>query len=227
MTERELLAAEHALGLLTGEDLIAARGLLASDPEFAAMVAEWEARLAPMAERFPPVEPGAEVWPRIEAALAASPKSQVIQLRAKVRRWQAGAGVAAAAALVLAVISLRPDAPVTPLQSPAVPMAATLNSSSGGSVAMVWQPDARRLTANATRLAASAGHDYELWLLPKGGAPRSLGLIRAGERFVVKVPQDLLGQLGGDSDLAITLEQPGGSHKAGPGGPVVASGTIS
>ena len=68
-TEKETLAAEHALRLLEGEDALRARGMMASDAEFAAMVEAWEDRLAPLHEAIEPVEPGPELWQRIEAAL--------------------------------------------------------------------------------------------------------------------------------------------------------------
>ena len=67
MTERELLAAELALGLLDGQELLTARGLLASDPGFAALVADWDQKLVPLLDVIAPVEPPAAVWPKIPA----------------------------------------------------------------------------------------------------------------------------------------------------------------
>ena len=46
LTDRERLAAEHAMRLLEGEELLQARGLMASDPGFADEVAEWEEKLS-------------------------------------------------------------------------------------------------------------------------------------------------------------------------------------
>ena len=62
-------AAEYVLGLLEGEDLLAARGREASDPVHAACVAQWQAQLAPMFDGIDARTPPAEVWQRIEAAL--------------------------------------------------------------------------------------------------------------------------------------------------------------
>ena len=50
MTADQLLAAEYALGLLEGEDLLAARARESADPAFARDVAEWQERLAPLAD---------------------------------------------------------------------------------------------------------------------------------------------------------------------------------
>ncbi|MFT6472484.1 MAG: anti-sigma-K factor RskA [Qipengyuania sp.] len=55
MTGDQTLAAEYALGLLEGEDLLAARARVASDALFAAEVDQWHERLA----RWPTTSPRA------------------------------------------------------------------------------------------------------------------------------------------------------------------------
>ncbi len=57
MTQTDTLAAEYALGLLEGEDLLRARGMVASDPDFAAAVARWERQLAPLLDEVPAATP--------------------------------------------------------------------------------------------------------------------------------------------------------------------------
>ena len=52
MTGDQTLAAEYALGLLEGEDLLAARARVASDALFAAEVDQWQDRLAPLADHI-------------------------------------------------------------------------------------------------------------------------------------------------------------------------------
>ena len=47
MSDRDLLAAEYALGLLEGEALLEARGLSATDRDFGDAVDGWLERLAP------------------------------------------------------------------------------------------------------------------------------------------------------------------------------------
>ena len=66
LTGDELLAAELALGLLEGEDLLAARGRMARDAAFATLVVNWDERLAPLLDQISGVEPSTAVWPRIE-----------------------------------------------------------------------------------------------------------------------------------------------------------------
>ncbi len=225
MTERETLAAEYVLRLLDSEEMLRARGLLSIDTEFAELVAGWEAKLAPLLDEIASGEPSADLWPRIAAALEGEPGGEVVQLRRTVRRWQWSAGLSAAAAIVLALVSMR--VPPPPLQTPVVsPLAATLAPKGGGAVTLVWQPDVRLLTALAPELPLSAGHDYELWVLPKQGPSRSLGLLKAGSNRQFKMPADIAAQLGANATVAISLEPTGGSPTGQATGPVIAVGKI-
>ena len=110
MTSDELLAAEFVLGLLEGEDLLAARARAQSDEAFAEEIAIWQDRLAPLADTIAPRTPRAELWPRIEAALASeseaagSESAKIVSLRRNLRRWQWAGGFSAAAAIVLAFL---------------------------------------------------------------------------------------------------------------------------
>lgn len=229
MTEHELLAAEHALGLLEGEELLTARGLVSTDPAFAAQVADWQTRLAPLLDKIGPITPSANLWPRIEAAIAAAGPDEVVVLRRAVRRWQIGTGIAVAASLALAVITFRPATPPQ-VTDPAVPMATTLVSAganAGGPVTLVWQPDAHRLVAYSPQMRATAGHDYQLWILPKTGNPMPVGLLKAGATQAMIMPPDLASHMGAGTSLAISVEPLGGSPTGLPTGPVIASGKIS
>ena len=225
MTEHEILAAEYVLRLLDSADMLRARGLISADTGFAELVADWEAKLAPLLDEIATAEPGADLWPRITAALNGQSGGEVVQLRRAVKRWQWGAGISAAAAVMLAVVSMRPDAPITPVPV-APPLAATFAPKGGGAVTLVWQPEVRRLTALAPELPLSAGHDYELWVLPKNEKSRSLGLLKAGANKQWVISAELAAKLGPDATVAISLEQTGGSPNPEHTGPVIAVGKI-
>ena len=94
-----LLAAEYSLGLLEGEELLAARGKVASDQEFAGRKEWWDTWFAPLSDQVAGAEPSAEVWQRISAQVAGAPNAatapvagaaadNVVELQARVRRWQ-------------------------------------------------------------------------------------------------------------------------------------------
>lgn len=233
MTERDQLAADFALGLLEGEELLTARGLLASDRAFAELVDRWQEWFAPLLDGIAPVEPDPALWERIAAAIAAPPGAEVVQLRRAVRYWQLGTATAAAAALVLALFvalpGKGPGALPTAIESSAVPtpLAVALAPEGGGTLSLVYLPGERRLVALAGALPARKGHDLELWLLPEGGKPLSLGLVAPGATRRLTVAPALAAQLGEGSAIAVSLEPVGGSPTGQPTGPVLASGKIS
>lgn len=238
MTERERLAAEHALRLLEGEELLQARALEASDPEFAQEVREWEARLAPLLDEIGPVEPGDAVWERIEAAIANSdPNSNVIQWRRKVRRWQGIAGLSAAAAAALAVVALTPalrqPAPLPQPQPPAAAPAASVmvatlpTEGQAGAVSVTYMPERRDLLVSAAGLDEPAGRDHELWVIPAGGTPISLGVIRTDRPLKQQLTPQLARELRAGAGMAVSVEPSGGSPTGQPTGPVIASGSLS
>ena len=54
---RDLLAAEYALGLLEGDELVRAREMAETDGEFAALVASWHGKLIGLTDEIATVEP--------------------------------------------------------------------------------------------------------------------------------------------------------------------------
>ncbi|PZA10205.1 anti-sigma factor [Rhodopseudomonas palustris] len=69
--DHSALAAEYALGTLDAAERAEAEALIGSDAEFAALVTAWEYKLGALNQMVGLVEPRAEVWDRIKAAIAA------------------------------------------------------------------------------------------------------------------------------------------------------------
>jgi anti-sigma-K factor RskA len=69
-----------------------------------------------------------------------------------------------------------------------------------------------------------SGRSLELWALPRGGAPRSLGLVSSAERSNIKLAAVADRSLGDVPALAVSLEPPGGSPTGQPTGPVLYTG---
>ena len=67
----------------------------------------------------------------------------------------------------------------------------------------------------------------ELWVIPSGGKPHSLGLIDPERSVKVMVPPELRPHVTADSILAISVEPPGGSPTGQPTGPVIANGKLA
>ncbi|ALN90798.1 anti-sigma-K factor rskA family protein [Lysobacter gummosus] len=75
--------------------------------------------------------------------------------------------------------------------------------------------------------ADAQGRIAELWLIPQGEAPHSLGLVSTQVAHSVPVPADLLAKLVTSATLAISLEPPSGVPHSAPTGPIVAKGGLS
>jgi len=238
-----MIAAEWALGLLEGEELLAARGKYATDPAFAWRKEWWDDWFAPLSDAIPGAEPGDHVWDgiaaRVSAAQAAvstepsAPAANVVELQAKVRRWQWVAGISSmAAALALALFLSSPlGSPVAPpvQVAAAAPMVATVPvGDSGLRLDVTYIPDSKRMVVGAIGLTPDGVHDHELWLVPADGTPlQSLGVVKPGEVRSMELPQAVTAKLGDGASLVLTREPIGGKPEGKDAGPVVAKGAFT
>jgi anti-sigma-K factor RskA len=74
--------------------------------------------------------------------------------------------------------------------------------------------------------ADDQGRVPELWLIPPGESPKSLGIVSIDRAHTVKVPDALREALNQGAILAVTLEPQGGAPQGSPTGPIVAKGGI-
>jgi anti-sigma-K factor RskA len=224
--DRRDLAAEFALGLLAGDELEAARRLVANDPDFRAEVNGWTARLSPLLDEVEPSEPPRRLWPAIAAATGGA-TDNVLALERRVNLWRGLSVGMTALAASLAVVLLQP-APQAPVRSPAAPMVAMV-SDEGKTMTVVanWDPDDRQLVlAMAGDMPEDPGKTHELWVIPQGGAPRSLGTMAHKPMSRMELAETLADLLSQGATIAISVEPPGGSPTGAPTGPVIASGTL-
>lgn len=235
MTERELLAAEHALRLLEGEELLAARRLASSDAAFVAEVAQWEAYFAPFYDDIADVPPRPDAWKRLVARLDNGPVATITVLRRKLAIWRGAAVASAAAASILLVLQIVPSAdlsPPTPPAPTAVPAERMLVAALGGDelpapLAIAFSPAANELTISASQLAVPQGRARELWLIPAGSNPVSLGLVRPSDNQRRTVPDAIAIQIAQGATLALSDEPAGGSPTGLPTGAVLATGKMT
>jgi anti-sigma-K factor RskA len=90
-----------------------------------------------------------------------------------------------------------------------------------------WDPASRRLVlAVAGDMPADPSHAHELWVIPEGGKPRSLGTMATGKQMHMRLAEALAQLLQQGATIAISVEPPGGSPTGAPTGPVVASGSL-
>jgi anti-sigma-K factor RskA len=220
LPEEELIAAELALGVLSGPERAAAVERAAREPAFARMVAAWEERLAPWAGEIDEVTPPPQVWDAIAGALPAQPQRTSLWQSLWFWRGLTFATGALAAAGLAAVIYLGT------LTAPA-PLVAAIDG--GGRYHFVATVDVRRATIAVVPAAFTNDPTRvpELWLIPADGRPRPLGLLRSDQTVTITIPAALLPFATRDAVLAVSLEPPGGSPTGQPTGPVIGAGKLT
>ena len=211
---RDKLAAEYALGTLRGRARERMRRWLREDDELARAVAAWEARLAPMAGAVAPVTPPKRLWRRIENQLAPVSKQGW---------WKPLGLIASGAAAALVAVAL-----LLPLQRAEMPASyvAVLSDPKTNQPVLIATAQRNAMVLHVNTLEPKihvAGRSLQLWALPRGAQPKSLGVL-AGERSDLKLVAVADRSLGDVPTLAISLEPPGGSPTGQPTGPVLYTG---
>jgi anti-sigma-K factor RskA len=219
------LAAEFALGTLPPRPRARLAQAARTEPVIAAAIDEWEQRLAALAVAIPAVTPPPRVWSAIVSRLGLSAASTGANDRwwNRLGVWRALTAFAFVAALGLAIALLS--------QRPAVPEASVVAVLAGADgkpalIASARRSDAFLLVKAVGAAPIEAGKALELWMLPSGAAPRSLGLIPATGVVRVPLPAPTDTALANIPALAVSLEPATGSPTGLPTGPVLYSGPI-
>lgn len=230
--EGRVVAAEYVLGVLGAEERRAVEARIAEDATFAREVEEWEGRLGGMASYVSPATPPAHTWYRIQASLGEQPQGAAaapVSIWQSVAFWRSfsiGSSVLAAACVAaLVYVGMRP-APVGPPREPLLATLTGTQTKMPNFVATVGA-DGQSLTIVPAALLTSDKRSMELWLIPQGGKPASLGLIAPGQPVRINIPPELLRQVGSGATLAVSLEPPGGSPTGQPTGEVIAHGSLT
>ena len=231
--DREILAAEYALGTLDASERAEAERLILSDTAFAALVAYWERRLSPLAEAVDGVEPPASVWQNILAGLSgaavlsgtSSGSAEIVYLTRKLNRWRTATYVAGAlAASLLLFIGVREATQPTPDLGRFVAVLQADKVSPG----FLLTVDLKTKDFTVRRVGAEVPRDrsFELWLVhDKFPQPRSLGVIGDHE-FTRSQLAAFDPQIINEATYAVTVEPPGGSPTGVATGPIVYAGKL-
>lgn len=227
--DRAVLAGELALGVLEGPERAEALRLVVADRGFAREVERWRMHFDVLFSEAPESQPDPALEQRVLAALSPAPPRGAEPTRL-LRRWRAvAAGAMAIAAALLVALLVRPEqVPVVPAPAPvarAAPLVAVLAPTEDGKpfAALVDRDTGEVRLAGLPEVPA--GRSAELWTIAADGVPRSAGVVpdRANRLTVAAAYR---GRLAPGVTLAISIEPAGGSRKAGPEGPVIASGAL-
>lgn len=230
--DRDLLAAEYALGVLDGDAWDRARRLIESDRDFAALAERWHERLSPLLDEVAPVAPDAGLWERIARRLPGNDDmAQVVGLHRRLRAWRAGAVAAAAlAAALLLVLGLdlvdRTEMPPSAETARRLLVASLVAQDRSALFVVSLDRGGGSLLVSPAAPPPPPGRSRQLWLLASSGDPRPLGVLRpAGPQRLALAPP-VAAAIGEGDSLAISLEPAGGSPTGLPTGPVIATGRL-
>ncbi|MGO4325690.1 anti-sigma factor [Cupriavidus sp. 2TAF22] len=229
------LAAQYALGVLRGGARRRFEQLARQEPAIRAAIGQWQARLAGIAEVQAGSEPVDKLWCGIEQRLGwqPAPAAAAAPGQAAAGWWQRLWGAAgfwrgatlAAGALAVAAIALNVRMARELDTAPLVNAVAVLNDDRAEAAVLVtWDARSQALTLRRLdHLALTDAQALQLWALPAGGKPQSLGVLGHQRQLRLTVAQ----QLGKVPALAISVEPRGGSPDPnGPTGPVVFKGRV-
>ncbi len=243
------LAASYALGTLKGPARRRFEAYARQSATVRASMLLWQERMAAMTELPEPITPSPNVWKRIEIQLAQElqaqrlgeqPNDSVLQatlqrLRRALGRWRMGAFAGAVATIAAVGIGLQSsrslDAQVGQLSaqlkaSQQMQYVAVLSDDkSAASVLITF--DAGQNTLTVKRVSGyqeAADRSLQLWALPEGGGPQSLGVLGGDKVIRIATPAEQVVRV---PMLAISLEPKGGVPSAtGPTGPVLFKGAL-
>jgi anti-sigma-K factor RskA len=227
MDDFESRAAEFVLGTLDPEERRAIEAQRYTDPQLAAAIDYWEARLAPLSDGVTPVAPPADLWQRIEArlppiVLREADSGEVYRLKRAIRVWRsASIGALALAAGLAGLLFYAPRLPET---GPTYTAAIAPSGGQGAYWLAATQPDGSIVVTALAKPDRPSDKDLELWALPEGATkPVSLGVLPESGHY--RVPGNKLGPRE-HLQLLVTLEQKGGSPTGQPTSAPIYGGTL-
>ena len=249
------LAASYALGTLRGGARRRFETLAREHASVRAAALVWQGRWSGLTELQHTVQPGDDVWMRIDNLVQADKVSLAMQAARQTAQVQAapaaggwwrnllvwrGAAVAGALATLVAVVvgvqlngGLRTStgAQIAALQqqlqaAPQIQYVAVLaDAQADASMLVTFDPKSQQLLLQRVgNFQEGANQSLQLWALPPGGGPRSLGVL--GQDKLLKLVADKA-DVDAVPTLAISLEPKGGVPSAGgPTGPVLFKGQL-
>jgi anti-sigma-K factor RskA len=230
------LSASYALGNLRGGARRRFARLARENPRIRANALLWQERLSGLTELVSEQQPDPQLWLRIDnlvdaqvnaqrnALLVAQQEGLIARLGRQTKSWRIwamGTGAVGAAAIILAAN--------TQLRLQTAPqldyIAVLADDKANASMLVTFDPKHQRLTLKRIgTLDEGQEKSLQLWALPTGGAPQSLGVLGAQQisRFAVQNRQ-----VDAVPALAISLEPRGGvPSERGPTGPVLFKGAL-
>ncbi len=215
--DKDAMAAEYALGLLSGDDFAQAQHLATTDRGFAQSVTNWEIRLATLTDELEPEKPNPASKKELLAKLFPNPKPTSFWERVWV--WQA----AGALSLLLLAVVLVIDFAGQPTATGPLYTAEIVTEAGDFRVVAVLDKSTDEVFLTRTAGAAPEGRILQVWAHGEGEPAISVGLWSEGDTIRLPLPQTIAA-VEGVLTLGVSEEPPGGSLTGSPSGRVF--GTI-
>lgn len=223
----DLLAGEFVLGVLDAAQRRALQARIDSDRDFALRVADWERRLAPWLDSIEPLQAPSQVWERVCADLGWRGGAPArVSFWESLRLWRAATVISLLIAVAAIVWVGQRQPPELPMSAANIVTPLAHDDGTPGWLASVDPVQGTVLLVPVPTAPDAQGRVPELWLIPAGKAPRSLGRVWIDKSDTVRVPADIRAALVAGSVLAVSLESVSGIPHAAPTGPIVAKGAI-
>ena len=233
MSDRSAMAAELALGLLEGAERANALRLVLSDPDFAAEVESWRARLAPLYDGYAEIAPPVGLMDRIDGLIDAELASEavapvaVITPRGGAGGWKAATFAASAIAAVLALALLWPSPNIDPkpTSNPDMAVAQLTGPIDGLLLTARYDGSTSEMLVRVEGMPVT-DTEPELWIVPADGQPRRLGRLMRGGVTRIEVPEGHRKFIDPLSNLILTMEPKVLPDPDKPSAPTVAQGRL-
>ncbi|MEO1853402.1 MULTISPECIES: anti-sigma factor [Chromohalobacter] len=231
----DMLAAEYVLGTLDAEERAEVARRRQHDADLDTRILAWEARLAPLGDEVEAIAPGPDLLARIERRIDELETSsrtpprpeddtngtaQVIALRRRLGFWRGCAGLATAAALILAVVLIAPFDD----RSDEPPFVAVFQQDDQQPAFMLSVDlDSRRLNVRPVTAKPLPDRSYQLWIKAEslGPKPRSVGVLNDDLSLPADALSDYDSELLKRATFGISIEPPGGSPTGQPTGSAI------
>ncbi len=222
-------AGEYVLGVLDELARRRAQNRIRSDAGFARLVGDWERRFAPWLLRAAPATPSPRVWQEIRDRLGWRGRDTARDgLWNNVAFWRAAAGLALVAGIAVVAFDRARTPPATTASEQAE-RPVTVLARGDGTPGWIARIDATRGEVLMMPIPAAvdpSGLVNELWIIPVGGKPQSLGLLSHEKAQTIAVPDALRASFAAGATLAVTLEERAGIPHAAPSSQPIAVGSI-
>jgi anti-sigma-K factor RskA len=217
---KNALAAEYVLGTLHGGARIRFQRLLMQHRSLRSVLWAWESRLNTLGGGLPAVKPPAHLWANIQKQLGfidtALPDNvaqfpQAKPPQTKIRNWQWLAGVASAAAILLAVLLILPPQTIERAQT----QIAVVQGEKAEALWSIELGEKELVVTARESFKPLPNQDYQLWMVAADGRPPvSLGLLPKQGKLIL--PRNVLLDQVKVAALAVSLEPLGGSPNGSP-----------